>query len=301
MRLPSVTEAQIEAAIPDVTDVGHALRGGQKLVFPCKIAGVPYALMVMLADPSTGNGQPRLMSRAIQDEVRERAEREVRLMQRCDSPHLVKAGPIGVNTVEIDGERLIYFAEEWIDGESLATTLGRNAQLPIGEVVKLGIHIASALELIWNLDSVHRDIKPANILRRTATGEYVLLDMGIAFDLSDISLTQTGRRWRTPGYVSPEQINPDGKRGLTVRSDLFVLGIVLYQAATGVHPFTWNGIVCEQSETLIVSHEPALPSTIRRDVPRKLDTIIMRLLAKKLHVRYSEATALKIALSSVHV
>jgi serine/threonine protein kinase len=94
--------------------------------------------------------------------------------------------------------------------------------------------IASAIELLWNSNKVHRDIKPANILVDTS-GKPVLIDFGLVRHLDLQSMTVLGGAPGTPGYASPEQAR--GLRNLTFRSDIFSLGVTIYEAIAGRHPF----------------------------------------------------------------
>jgi len=292
VELPRLNELDIAAAIPQCEEIGSPLRGGQKLVFPCRVASKRYALKLMLKNEANGEEETQL------DEVEERAAREVELMRQFDDPHLVKMGPLGLTHAEIAGQRVIFFTEEWIDGLDVKTILRQQGPLSPKEVSRLGIEMAGAIDLLWTLDIVHRDIKPGNIMRRDATGEYVLLDMGIALNLSDISLTRSGRVAMTPAYASPEQLNLSRKRYLDFRSDQFALGIVLYEALTCQHPFlriaSPNISVTYQIQNATV--DP--PSSIRSDIPRRLDMIICRLLEKKPQLRYRDCTTLQRALQS---
>lgn len=275
MGLPHLLASDIATAIPDLDDIQDPLSGGQKLVFPCRLNGEPIALKVMLtgASPARRPGQ--------QDEATERAMREVELMRQIDSPYLVKLGAIELTHATINSQKVIYFAEEWIEGTDLKTLIQRSGPLSPDAVIELGLNIVEAISLLWDKDVVHRDIKPGNIMRRDATGGYVLLDLGIALDLSDISLTRTGRIAMTEAYASPEQLDPSHKRDLDCRSDFFSLGIVLYEALTGKHPFQSTGIMAVPVGRMIQHMDVTQPSQIKSGIPQSLDKVICRLLEKK--------------------
>lgn len=253
----------------------------------CTIDNHRYALKILLAG-ATGMSVDGTVSiergEVSFDEVTERARREVNTMKECESPHLVKLGPISLTRANIAEQPVIYFTEEWLEGDDLQTILKRDRVLPIDEVIELGIHISSAIEELWSHKKVHRDVKPGNIMRRTKDGEFVLLDMGLALDLLDHSLTTVGLIPGTRLYLSPDQIDYPHKRMLDFRSDLFSLGVVLYEACTGQHPFAGD----DPQTTLlrILSVTPTPPSSLRKEVPPQLSTIILRLLAKKPHLRY---------------
>lgn len=297
MELPRLSASDIASALPELERVDAPLSGGQKLVFPCWLNGKRYALKVMLKTI------PAISQSAQLDETTERAMREVDLMRQFDSPYLVKMGFIGLTHSTIRGQQVVYFAEEWIEGTDLKTLLQRDGPLSPEDVIQLGLEIAEGIDLLWTKDIVHRDIKPGNIMRRATagmatTGTYALLDMGIALDLTDISLTRTGHIAMTPAYASPEQLDLTRKRELDCRSDLFALGIVLYEALTGKHPFQLSGASAVPVIYLIQNAPLRPPSHIRPDVPPRLNTVISRLLEKKPHLRYKDCGACQRALDN---
>ena len=279
MLLPQLTEMDIEEAIPNVENVGPPLQGGQKLVFPCTISGQQYALKVMLSNPSPP-GEP--------DEITARARREVEILGKCDCPHIVKIGPIPLEQVNVKGQNIIYFSEEWIDGPSVKGLIQSGHPFLLSQVVKLGKDIAEAIRAIWVLKKIHRDIKPDNIMHRNDPAQYVLLDMGIAFDLEGDSLTTYGAVWGTRHYFSPEQSDFEKKRQMDFRSDLFSLGIVLYEVATGRHPFWRRGMSDLEVISIIKTNPAAPPSSLRAEIPPQMEAVIMRLLDKSPHMRYRD-------------
>lgn len=295
MRLPKLSPHDIQAAIPALKPIGNPIKGGQKLVFPCEIDGQLFALKVMAVSPAPRNDPGRL------DEAAERAAREVELMGQFDSPYLVKLGPIGLVRNRICKQEVAYFTEEWIDGPDLQTLIKQNGPMAPNDVIRLGLDIVSAIDLLWGKDTVHRDIKPSNIMCRDSSGVYVLLDMGLAFDLADVSLTRTGQVAGTPAYMSPEQLDLTRKRDLDCRSDFFALGIVLYETLTGKHPFQ-PPRASGASVTHMIQHANVVPpSRIRSGIPPRLEATICRLLEKKPQLRYRNCAdcqaALKRALS----
>ena len=297
MKLPRLTAADIQAVIPEVEEIGTPSKGGQKVVYPCKIDGESYALKCMLADP-TGDSPDAETSIDAFDEVTARARREVEIMRQVDSPHLVKLGPLPLTQAEIADQNVIYFTEEWIDGDDLRELLKTKGVFSIADVIALGQQVTDAVECLWSLAKIHRDIKPGNIMRR-ATGEFVLLDMGLAFDLEDVSLSAAGQVPGTMIYFSPEQTEFTKKRQMDFRSDLFSLGIVLYEAATGQHPFWSLGMNSHQALANILARAPDPPSSHRPEMPAELDELIIRLLAKRPHLRYRTCAKLKTALDAI--
>jgi serine/threonine protein kinase len=292
MDLPNLTEADVQAAIAGIELIGAPLRGGQKLVFPCTISGQRCALKVMLTNQfGPGGGSPEDASFEGLDQITARARREVETMRRCDSPHVVKLGPLPLTAADIRGQSVVYFSEEWIDGRDLKAIIRDDGPLPLTQVVNLGKHVTEAVGVLWSLAKIHRDIKPGNIMRRDATGDFVLLDMGLVFDLRDVSLTPAG--------LVPEQAEFANKRQMDFRSDLFSLGIVLYEAATGRHPFWEHGMSAPETLARILGSSAVGPSAHNSEIRPEMDEVILRLLAKRPHLRYRTCADLIAALDAI--
>lgn len=298
--VPNLTPEQIESHVVGVTDVQFLGQGGQKAVFRCNINGSPYALKFSYSPDGIPGANPDSTEAEEDPDVIVRTRREVETMRDCKSNHMVKLGPIGLGFVEIEGDSLLYFTEELIEGEDLAAWLRSKGKMDCAEIVRLGLHIADAIKALWDLGKIHRDIKPGNIMRRT-NGEFVLLDAGLAFDVAGESLSG-GFLVGTRIYFSPEQFDYSNRRtGLDFRSDMFALGVTMYQMLTGVHPFWKRGDSSETFYSNVTSASPPKPSEIASDVPELLDEIILRLLGKAPHLRYRKCDQLINALKKVEV
>ncbi len=230
------------------------------------------------------------------DDVTARTRREVATMKQCDSPHLVKIGPVELRSVKIGNEDLICFSEELIDGEPVKKLLKPNQPgLSPQDLVQLGLHVSDAIEALWKHKKIHRDIKPGNIMRRKG-GEFVVLDMGLVFDLNDESWSMGPVG--THIYFSPEQMDFSNRRQvLDFRSDLFSLGITMYQLATGIHPFMGGAHNTWEVLNNIKNKQPDAPHTLNTALPEPLSEIIMRLLAKRPALRYRRISMLRDALA----
>ncbi len=299
MSLPNLTADDIERTIPHLKVMGPPMPGGQKLVFPCEIQGVKYALKLMLTQPPARFAVEDDESVDALDEITARARREIESMEQCQTPHLVKPGPIPMSSGQIAGQNVIYFCEEWIDGRDLWNILRTTGPLPLPEIVLLAQHVGRALEELWSFAKIHRDIKPRNIMQRESNGEFVLLDLGLALDLGDVSLTQMGAVPGTIVYFSPEQADYRKKRQLDFRSDLFSLGIVLYEATTGRHPFWSQGRSSRDALANILGRDAEAASTYRPEIPDAMGALIMKLLAKRPHLRYRTFRQFQAALESI--
>ena len=296
MVLPTISKSDISTHFPQVTDIAEPLSGGQKLVFPCRIAGDCFVLKIMssdMPDISNNDSDTRI------DEVFERARREVAILQSCECASLPKIGPIPLTRFPHGDQSLILFSEEYIDGASLDTILSDDGPLDDAQTIALGEHLCAAVSALWEHRKIHRDIKPQNIMRRSDNSQFVLLDPGIAFDLNDNSLTSSMVIPHTPGYLAPELTNLARKRDADCRSDFFLIGIVLYFARTGRHPFlqtphqAWDDVI-----RTIVSVEPQAPREVQSEISDGLSDLIMRLLAKRKHARYRNVSKLRAALTN---
>lgn len=176
-----------------------------------------------------------------------------------------------------------YLIMEYIDGEDLRTIIDNMAPLTptVGALVTLGI--ARGLEYTHLRNIIHRDIKPSNILV-SYSGDVKLIDFGVAKDDVSAPLTLTGMIVGTPAYMSPEQANGEA---LSACSDLFSLGILLYEMMTGVKPF-YGG---NSTEILakILQHKYIPPERINPEIPIPLRRIIKKALARDITQRYQSA------------
>lgn len=290
--LPSLTPEQVAELVPTAADVVFLSGGGQKLVFRGLIEGCACALKFALLPAGISEDDPIT-------EVEARAAREVETMRDCDSAHMVKLGPIGLTIREFQDQRLLLFSEEFIDGQDLKSLLGSDGPLPASEIVRLGRHMAHAIQSLWDLGKIHRDIKPQNIMRRTGSGDYVLLDAGYAFDVVGESLSK-GFFVGTVPYFPPERFDYSSRRSvMDFRSDLFSLGVTMYELATGVHPFWKPGDTSQQVFARISGERPTPPSSVKSGIPADLDHIILRLLGKASHLRFRKIEQLVSALQAV--
>ncbi|HEY6240190.1 MAG TPA: serine/threonine-protein kinase, partial [Burkholderiales bacterium] len=178
---------------------------------------------------------------------------------------------------------LVYMAMEYIEGRELREMLGPGQFLPVVQAVDIAAQVAEGLAYAHQHHVVHRDIKPANIMI-TPEGRAKIADFGIARMRSSETRTQTGVILGSPKYISPEQVV--GKRA-DHRSDIFSLGVILYECVTGATPFNGEGLSALMYQ--ITNHDPAPPSSINPQVPVMLDYIFAKVLAKGPEARYQSA------------
>jgi len=178
---------------------------------------------------------------------------------------------------------LVYMAMEYIEGRELREMLVEGQPLPVLQAVEIAAQVGEGLAYAHQHHVVHRDIKPANIMI-TPEGRAKIADFGIARMRSSETRTQTGVILGSPKYISPEQVV--GKRA-DHRSDIFSLGVILYQSLTGVTPFNGEGLSALMYQ--ITNHDPVQPSSVNPQVPVMLDYIIAKVLAKSPDARYQSA------------
>lgn len=171
----------------------------------------------------------------------ERSEREIQTMLKCDTPLIAKLYDHGLFNAD-NGQTYYFCIEEYMDGGSLAEKLS-SGTLDSATIREYAVSLIEALDYLRNMNLVHRDIKPENIMFRSTSNVPVIVDLGIARDLSESSLTPTWlpRGPGTPYYSAPEQLNNE-KHLINWRTDQFSLGVVIGICLTGVHPFSETGM-----------------------------------------------------------
>jgi serine/threonine protein kinase len=220
--------------------------------------GKPAAIKVILGDTSQKNN------------ATERFKREAEILQQFRHPNIVRFLAVGRS-----GGRS-YFAMEYIEGETLDRVVDRRGPLPWADVVELGIQFCEALHYAHEHGVVHRDLKPSNLMI-TAKGQVKLTDFGIAKDLDATALTATGRTLGTAAYMAPEQIR--GTPEISHKTDLYALGVLLYQLLVGETPF--QGTTALVLMNAHMTADAPRPSARVQEIPRALDDLVMNLMAKK--------------------
>ncbi len=208
------------------------------------------------------------------EEVKERFFREAETAGRLTHPNIV--------TIYDAGEEhdLAYISMEFLKGKDLTCHIKPDTLLPITTVLSIIKRCADGLDYAHQANVVHRDIKPANIMWDEETDTCKITDFGIA-RITDSSKTKTGMVLGTPSYMSPEQLA--GKK-VTGQSDLFSLGVMLFQMAVGQLPFKGDSMA---SLMFQIANEPhPAPDSLNPDVPRCVCTIINRAMEKDLEKRY---------------
>ena len=223
--------------------------------------------------------------------------REARAAARLQSAHVARVSDVG--TLE-DGRP--YMVMEYLDGSDLSQVLSASGPLAVQDAVDYLLQAAEAIAEAHSIGIVHRDLKPANLFltrRRDRTPHVKVLDFGISkvsmTSESDHAMTRTGVMMGSPLYMSPEQMT--SVRDVDARSDIWALGIILFELLTGSPPFV--GETLPQVCGLVIQAEAPPASSRRADLPVEIDAIIQRCLAKNPNDRYQNVAKLALALQGL--
>ncbi len=209
----------------------------------------------------------------------QRFQQEARIIANLEHPHILPVFDYG----ESDG--VAYFVMRYLDAGTLKDKMEAGRPLPMNEIDRIFTQLTDALSYAHGRGVVHRDLKPANALI-DAQGNLFLTDFGIAKILESASpgLTRTDAIMGTPAYISPEQAQ---SRPVDQRSDIYSLGIILYEMVTGSVPFT-----ADTPLAVVLKHisDPLpLPSIIKPDIPAPIEQVILKALAKNPNDRFTTA------------
>ncbi|MBQ6144288.1 MAG: Stk1 family PASTA domain-containing Ser/Thr kinase [Pseudolactococcus laudensis] len=210
-----------------------------------------------------------------------RFQREAYAMAELNHPNIVGISDVG------DADDQQYIVMEYIDGLTLKQYINEHAPLANEEAIRIGDEILAAMALAHSSGIIHRDLKPQNILI-TKDGTAKVTDFGIAKALSETSLTQTNSMFGSVHYLSPEQARGGNA---TPQSDLYAIGIIIYEMLTGSIPFDGDSAV-----TIALKHfQENLPSIINqnKNVPQALENVVIKATAKKLSDRYENVTDMR--------
>ncbi len=255
-------------------------KGGNARIYLARDpSGTPVALKIL---------HPELLVSVAAD----RFLREIKLARQLDHPHIAHLLDSG------EREWLVYYVMTYVEGPTLREHLARAGTLGIPETVRLANDLLDALDHAHQHGIVHRDVKPDNVVL-TSRGA-VLLDFGIARAVAASGsdrLTRSGIAVGTSTYMSPEQIT--ALKEIDLRSDLYALGVVLYECLAGQPPFV------HRNEAVVLQMHLTQPApdvrALRPDTPAELATGILRALTKTTGERWQTAAAMRDALSAVVV
>jgi serine/threonine protein kinase len=242
--------------------------GGMALVYKarCRLLN-RFVAVKILREEFTGD-----------EEFVKRFEIEAQSAASLSHPNIVPIYDVG------NENNIFYIVMEYIDGITLKEYIVRNGPLDWKDAVRIAIQICSAIEHAHSKQIIHRDIKPQNILM-TQDGIAKVTDFGIARAVTSSTITMVGSTIGSVHYFSPEQA-----RGgyIDEKSDLYSLGIIMYEMITGKMPFDGESPVAIALKH--IQDKPIQPIDLNKDIPRALNDIIMKAIKKEQSGRYQTAT-----------
>jgi len=222
---------------------------------------------------------------------RERFRREAQAVAKLTHTNIVSVFDTGED--EVAGTMTPYIVMEYVEGQPLGSVLDADVRqfgaMPADKALKITADVLAALEISHEMGLVHRDIKPGNVMT-TKRGVVKVMDFGIARAMQSgvTSMTQTGMVVGTPQYLSPEQALG---RGVDARSDLYSVGIMLFQLVTGRLPFNADSPLAIAYAH--VQEQPVAPSSVNRALPPAVDALVARALKKNPNERFPSAVAMR--------
>ena len=214
----------------------------------------------------------------------DRFKREAKTAANLNHPNIVQIFDWGI-------EDEPYFVMEYIEGNTLTSIISKNRTISLSDILFIGAQVSSGLHAAHQKGLVHRDIKPGNIMI-TPDGKVKVTDFGIvSLQNEESDITKTGSILGTASYISPEQAQ--GKP-VSIESDLYSLGTVLYELITGKAPFSGDSPISTATKHL--TEKPEKPSLFRRDLPKGVESAILKLLEKATYDRFKSAEDLRATL-----
>ena len=259
----------------EASDLEEIDSGGFKVVYKAQVNEKTEALKLVQI-PSDPNDD------TIRDENLRRIVREVDILAKCTSPYLVKLGSFLPRACKIDKIEYVIYSEEYIPGENLRKMILADYRPRKEELAELAICMLKAIRELSGMNVIHRDIKPDNIIRSdNPKRPYVLLDLGIAFQIGGTRLTRDSAR--IPGtlyYIAPEMLDQGFRQNLDYRADLYTIALTLYEFASGDNPFAHRDDPQFTTLYRIKTVKPKPLHEFRDDLPIPMCKLIDQLMRK---------------------
>lgn len=280
--------------LPRYSALEKIAKGGFKTVYRAELAGGVEALKVV----SIPDGSESKDHEKFRDECVARVEREVKILEQCVSPFLVKTGETLCSHHRFSGDDFVIYSEEFLDGEDLWKIVrSEDRKSPLeSEVKELLASLLKAIKELWSMGVIHRDIKPLNVMKTPIPGrKFVLIDLGIAFSMHDTALTFNASvrdPMATFRYIAPERCDPRHRANLDYRCDIYSAALTVFEYAAGKHPIAHDSDDKVKTVTRALMEEATPLADLRTDLDPALCRIIDQMLKKNPALRPANLTRL---------
>ncbi len=283
---------KIREFFKDYTEVNYVDRGGFKLVYKGKQDDKKEAIKLVMLPNEKDFNVPDELKKDLIEESKKRIIRELEILEKSNSPYIVKLGKLKPKEGKIDDKQFIFYSEEFLEGENLDALIKKKYTPTQKELIDLLICLLNAVDNLWNeFNAVHRDIKPLNIIKTNNPDRpFILLDFGIAYIVNETPLTIDPGSRLPPGttkYLAPEMLSPGFRGNLDFRSDLYTIGVTVYEYAAGIHPLAKNDDDFLRTLSRIVTDKPKLLQEYRKDLSEEFCAVINQLIKKLVALRPS--------------
>ncbi|MDH4161536.1 MAG: protein kinase [Nitrospirota bacterium] len=283
MNFPPPTAEDIKVLFPQFQEVRFLKTGGFKAVYKAVVKDRPEAFKLVYV-PEVNGVDPEV-AKEIRKESLGRITREIKILNNCKSPEIVKLGSMQPSPVSIGGREYIAYSEEYLDGNALRELINQSTKPTEDDIRALFLSLLKAIRELWSFNVIHRDIKPDNVMKLNQKDRrFVVLDLGIAFSPADTPLTFDASHRLPPGtfrYIAPEMLQPGFRDSIDFRSDIYTAAMTVYEYAAWQHPLakdkddliaTLSRIVRESPKSL-KEHRPDLSQLVIGTVDQMLKKI----------------------------
>ena len=277
--LPRPADRDIRTAFAELTSLTYLKSGGFKHVYEATANGYREAFKLL----SFPKSAPNPLAQQNRLESINRVDRELRLLQQNLCPELVRLGSLSPVMRDINGVDYLGYTEEFLDGPSVQDLIDAKRRPDQTQLVQLTTALVKAVEALWSKGYVHRDIKPLNILCHSDPARpFVLLDLGIAYDINEPGLTVNPANIPTTlPYMPPEMIDPKFRDNLDFRADLYAIGITVFEFASNSHPLQITNPNPIQTISRILKASPTKMADVRSDLDPRFSSLVDQLVKKK--------------------
>lgn len=281
---------EIRKFFNNYTNLQYVDRGGFKLVYKGTRGDKNEAIKIFVLPNENEIYAPDELKEEFLEEAKKRIIRELQILEKSTSPYIVKLGSLKPMEGKIGDKKFICYSEEFLEGENLAKLIQKKYVPSDKELIDLLISLIKAIENLWvEFKAVHRDIKPLNIIKTINTERpFVLLDLGIAYIINETPLTVDPNNRLPPGttkYLAPEMLSPSFRGNLDYRSDLYTIGISVYEYAANIHPLAKHGDDLILTLSRIVNEKPKPLQDYRSDLSNEICDFINQLFKKLVALR----------------